>query len=105
MFNALGVDTHLFVRFDGPLRTFDSMLRDTLMKEMAASGVCEGLCWVLFGSCLGMIGQAASLPPPPPPPKKCIDIDTQYFTEYAHAHAQHRAAAPPAQHSHGGDQG
>lgn len=32
------MDTHLFVRFDGPLRTFDSILRETLVKEMAASG-------------------------------------------------------------------
>lgn len=38
IFNALGVDTHLFVRFDGPLRSFDSILRETLTKEMAASG-------------------------------------------------------------------
>lgn len=38
VFNALGADTHLFVRFDGPLRTFDSILRETLIKEMAASG-------------------------------------------------------------------
>ena len=39
VFNALGADTNLFVRYDGPLRTFDSILRETLVKEMAASGL------------------------------------------------------------------
>jgi glutathione reductase (NADPH) len=38
IFNALGADTNLFVRFDGPLRGFESFLRETLMKEMATQG-------------------------------------------------------------------
>lgn len=36
--NALGSDTHLFVRQDRPLRTFDKDIIDTLVDEMAKSG-------------------------------------------------------------------
>ncbi|KAM3569775.1 hypothetical protein VYU27_008139 [Nannochloropsis oceanica] len=39
IFNSLGSDTNLFVRYDGPLRPFDGLLRETLMKEMAATGL------------------------------------------------------------------
>ena len=33
------VRSSLYKRFDGPLRTFDGLLRDTLMKEMDKSGL------------------------------------------------------------------
>ena len=36
--NALGSDTHLFVRKDRPLRTFDKDIVDVLVDEMAKSG-------------------------------------------------------------------
>lgn len=36
--NALGSDTHLFVRKDRPLRTFDQDIVDVLVDEMAKSG-------------------------------------------------------------------
>ena len=36
--NALGSDTHLFVRKDRPLRTFDTDIVDVLVDEMAKSG-------------------------------------------------------------------
>ena len=36
--NALGSDTHLFVRKDRPLRTFDKDIIDVLVDEMAESG-------------------------------------------------------------------
>ena len=36
--NALGSDTHLFVRKDRPLRTFDNDIIDVLVDEMAKSG-------------------------------------------------------------------
>ncbi len=36
--NALGSETHLFVRKHAPLRTFDSMLTETLVEVMAAEG-------------------------------------------------------------------
>ncbi len=36
--NALGSDTHLFVRQDRPLRTFDKDIIDALVDEMAKSG-------------------------------------------------------------------
>ena len=36
--NALGSDTHLFVRKDRPLRTFDMDIVDVLVDEMAKSG-------------------------------------------------------------------
>ncbi|HBY91922.1 MAG TPA: glutathione-disulfide reductase [Streptococcus sp.] len=36
--NALGGDTHLFVRKDRPLRTFDKDIVDVLVDEMAKSG-------------------------------------------------------------------
>ena len=36
--NALGSDTHLFVRKDHPLRTFDKDIVDVLVDEMAKSG-------------------------------------------------------------------
>ena len=36
--NALGSDTHLFVRKDRPLRTFDKVIVDVLVDEMAKSG-------------------------------------------------------------------
>ena len=38
VFNALGSDTHLFVRKDRPLRTFDKDIVDVLVDEMAKSG-------------------------------------------------------------------
>ena len=36
--NAIGSDTHLFVRKDRPLRTFDKDIIDVLVNEMAKSG-------------------------------------------------------------------
>ncbi|PSW43364.1 glutathione-disulfide reductase [Photobacterium leiognathi] len=36
--NALGTDTHLFVRKKSPLRSFDPMIVDTLVEVMAAEG-------------------------------------------------------------------
>lgn len=36
--NALGTDTHLFVRKEAPLRQFDALLRDTLVEVMQAEG-------------------------------------------------------------------
>lgn len=37
--NALGSEVMVLVRHDGVLREFDSLLRDTLMNEMAAQGI------------------------------------------------------------------
>lgn len=39
VFQALGSDTTLLVRRDRPLRSFDSLLVDTLVKEMDKSGL------------------------------------------------------------------
>eukprot|EP00752_Nemacystus_decipiens_P010117 g9018.t1 len=39
VFQALGTDTTLLVRRDRPLRSFDSLLVDTLVKEMDKSGL------------------------------------------------------------------
>lgn len=39
MLNALGADVSLFVRRDGPLKSFDPMLREALMDEMIADGI------------------------------------------------------------------
>jgi glutathione reductase (NADPH) len=39
IFNSLGADTNLFVRYDGPLRPFDQLLRETLMQEMDHAGL------------------------------------------------------------------
>lgn len=39
VFQALGTDTTLLVRRDRPLRTFDSLLVDTLVSEMDKSGL------------------------------------------------------------------
>ncbi|WP_028025748.1 glutathione-disulfide reductase [Enterovibrio calviensis] len=36
--NALGTETHLFVRKESPLRTFDPMIIDTLVEVMEAEG-------------------------------------------------------------------
>ncbi|WP_305843732.1 glutathione-disulfide reductase [Photobacterium leiognathi] len=36
--NALGTDTHLFVRKESPLRSFDPMIVNTLVEVMAAEG-------------------------------------------------------------------
>lgn len=36
--NALGADTHLFVRKEGPLRTFDPLIQSTLTTIMATEG-------------------------------------------------------------------
>lgn len=36
--NALGSETHLFCRKESPIRTFDPMIKDTLMEVMAAEG-------------------------------------------------------------------
>ncbi|WP_318510492.1 glutathione-disulfide reductase [Photobacterium leiognathi] len=36
--NALGTDTHLFVRKESPLRSFDPLIVDTLVEVMAAEG-------------------------------------------------------------------
>ncbi|PST85513.1 glutathione-disulfide reductase [Photobacterium sp. NCIMB 13483] len=36
--SALGTDTHLFVRKESPLRSFDPMIVDTLVEVMAAEG-------------------------------------------------------------------
>ena len=36
--NALGTDTHLFVRKEAPLRSFDPMVIDTLIEVMAQEG-------------------------------------------------------------------
>ena len=38
VFNGLGVDTHLFVRRDRPLRTFDKDIVDTLVKVINEEG-------------------------------------------------------------------
>lgn len=38
MLNALGSETHLFVRHDAPLRNFDAMLSETLVQVMAQQG-------------------------------------------------------------------
>ena len=38
VFNGLGVDTHLFVRRDRPLRTFDRDMVDTLVEVMEKEG-------------------------------------------------------------------
>jgi len=37
--NALGSETHLLVRHDKPLRSFDPMLSDTLVEQMARDGL------------------------------------------------------------------
>jgi glutathione reductase (NADPH) len=39
IFNSLGADTNLFVRFDGVLRNFDNLVRETLHKEMDSHGM------------------------------------------------------------------
>jgi glutathione reductase (NADPH) len=39
MLHALGSQTHLFVRRDAPLRSFDPMLGETLVEVMAADGL------------------------------------------------------------------
>ena len=39
MYQSLGVDAHLVVRYDRPLRKFDSMLTDNLMEYMDKSGL------------------------------------------------------------------
>ncbi|KAK3684035.1 hypothetical protein B0T22DRAFT_431830 [Podospora appendiculata] len=39
MFNALGVETHLFIRYDTFLRHFDPMIQDTVTKEYERLGV------------------------------------------------------------------
>ncbi|CAM9488047.1 unnamed protein product, partial [Phaeothamnion confervicola] len=39
IFNALGTNTHLFVRHDRALRKFDTMLQDTLDQEMKKAGM------------------------------------------------------------------
>lgn len=39
MFNALGVDTHLFIRHDKFLRTFDPMVQETIVAEYERLGV------------------------------------------------------------------
>lgn len=39
VFHSLGTDTTLLVRRDSPLRTFDSILVDTLVSEMNKSGL------------------------------------------------------------------
>lgn len=39
VFKALGTDTTLLVRRDSPLRSFDSLLVDTLVSEMKKSGL------------------------------------------------------------------
>lgn len=39
VFQSLGTDTTLLVRRDRPLRTFDSLLVDTLVSEMDKSGL------------------------------------------------------------------
>ncbi len=39
VFKALGTDTTLLVRRDRPLRSFDSLLVDTLVSEMGKSGL------------------------------------------------------------------
>lgn len=37
--NALGVETHLILRYDRPLRNFDTMLTDALVKEMTQHNI------------------------------------------------------------------
>ncbi|TVY18308.1 Glutathione reductase [Lachnellula arida] len=39
MFNALGTETHLFIRHDKFLRTFDPMIQDAIVKEYERAGV------------------------------------------------------------------
>lgn len=39
MFNALGVETHLFIRYDTFLRSFDPMIQETVTKEYEHLGV------------------------------------------------------------------
>lgn len=39
MFNALGVETHLFIRYDTFLRTFDPLIQETVVKEYERLGV------------------------------------------------------------------
>ncbi|KAF9228700.1 hypothetical protein BS17DRAFT_772377 [Gyrodon lividus] len=39
VFNALGSETHLFIRYDKVLRTFDPMLQDTLTPWMEHTGI------------------------------------------------------------------
>jgi glutathione reductase (NADPH) len=39
MFNALGTETHLFIRHDKFLRTFDPMVQDAIVKEYERLGV------------------------------------------------------------------
>ncbi|KAK1761215.1 hypothetical protein QBC47DRAFT_23819 [Echria macrotheca] len=39
MFNALGVETHLYIRYDTFLRSFDPMIQETVTKEYERLGV------------------------------------------------------------------
>src|SRR4051794_8527210 len=39
MFNALGTETHLFIRHDSFLRTFDPMIQEEIGKEYERQGV------------------------------------------------------------------
>ena len=39
MFNALGTETHLFIRHDKFLRTFDPMVQDTILEEYEKQGI------------------------------------------------------------------
>jgi glutathione reductase (NADPH) len=39
IFNALGTETHLLIRYDKVLRTFDPIIQDTLTEHMEFSGV------------------------------------------------------------------
>ncbi len=39
MFNALGTETHLFIRYDNFLRSFDPMIQETVTKEYERLGV------------------------------------------------------------------
>lgn len=62
VFQSLGTDTTLLVRRDRPLRSFDSLMVDTLMSEMGKSGltvrphattkVNSGEVWVYFARCV-----------------------------------------------------
>eukprot|EP00918_Siedleckia_nematoides_P076382 GHVU01166945.1.p1 GENE.GHVU01166945.1~~GHVU01166945.1.p1 ORF type:complete len:531 (+),score=48.20 GHVU01166945.1:117-1595(+) len=39
IFHTLGAETHLIIRKDKPLRTFDSMIQDTLLNHMEHTGI------------------------------------------------------------------
>lgn len=39
IFNALGSDTSICIRYDNVLRTFDGMISETLTPEMERAGV------------------------------------------------------------------